>query len=651
MPLASCLAPRSRPPVCRALRTLGFGLTLGALTLAGATRDEELAAQLKEQIATLEKAPAESAGLFGFDTQHVKKRLGVLQKELAIVQKRQELEARERGLREAMNSQPRAQLRERLQTVPPDASATEAALRELATRRSQALTDREALARRLADARRAAAANPGPATDTTDIEERLISKDEDLRAIALRTEATENDADRVRLAQDLRERGRAVEAALARPTLRLLVAQGAQEDDDAKTTDQLAARIANLDATLRNGEAGLDIQRQKLAGYEEEIRLFELRPAGAARRTPRMDQLLAQDRVYQKTLSERQPILHEQVDALRRSRELLQAQLDLLALAARVRAGDVVALRNAYLLKLRTPAITIAAVGLLYLTLSRVVFPLRYKKEELFLARRVSFYGAIFLGLLSIAFGSINDLRLLATTVGVASAGLVIALQDVMTSMFGWCVIMFGRKFTIGDRLEIDGARGDVLDIQLLRTTLVELNNWLGVDQPTGRVFSLPNNFVFKSKVFNYSHGHPYIWGVVDVTVTYTTPVASALALFEKVLTEETTEAFAEARTAAGEMVRRYGVEDADYRPKVYTRLADSGVTFSLLYVSHYRGASGMRNRINRRLIAELETHEHIRLAYPTTQVIASTESVGAPSAVLGPAATTPPFSARFERA
>lgn len=281
--------------------------------------------------------------------------------------------------------------------------------------------------------------------------------------------------------------------------------------------------------------------------------------------------------------------------------------------------------------------------------LSRVVFPLRYKNEELFLARRVSFYGAIFLGLVIVAFGSIDDLRLLATTVGVASAGVVIALQDVMTSMFGWCVIMLGRKFTLGDRLEIDGARGDVLDIQLLRTTLVELNNWLGVDQPTGRVFTVPNNFVFKSKVYNYSHGHPYIWGVVDVTVTYSTPVASALALFEKVLTEETSEAFAEARTAAREMVRRYGVEDADYRPKIYTRIADSGVTFSLLYVSHFRGSSAMRNRINRRLISELETREHIRLAYPTPQLITSTDSVGAPSAVLGPAVTTPPFASRFE--
>jgi small-conductance mechanosensitive channel len=448
----------------------------------------------------------------------------------------------------------------------------------------------------------------------------------------------------VRLGQTLRERLKAAEQAMARPTLRALFEQRAQELEDAKLSGQLAARLSNLDATRRNGEGGLDLQRQKLAGFEEEIRLFEMRPNQSARRTPQMERLLALDRIQARMLTERLPVLNEQVDALSRSHDTLQAQQDMLGLAARVRSDDFAAIRRSYLEKLRTPALVVAIVLGFYFVLSRMVLPMRYKKEELFLARRVTFYGTGFLALVVAAFASIDDLKLLATTVGVASAGVVIALQDVATSVCGWCVIMLGRKFTVGDRLEIEGVRGDVLDIQLLRTTMVELNNWLGVDQPTGRVFIVPNNFVFKSKVFNYSHGHPYIWGVIDVTVTYSTPVASALALFTKVLEEETRDAFAEARTAAREMERRYGVEDADYQPKVYTRLADCGVTFSLLYVSHYRGSSSMRNRINRRLIAELETHEHIRLAFPTRQIITGPDIPGVPSAVLGPDATRVPF-------
>ena len=634
---------RLRPGPGRSARAAAWcAVAIAALALAGsvrAARDDETIAQLRVQIRELEKAPPESGSFF--DPQRTARRLAALKQELAVLEKRQQLEAQERSLRETMNAQPRAQLRDKLQAIAPDNSATEARLRELVVRRTQATGEREGLARKLGDARRATSGSA--AADAAELEERIITKDEELRAIALRSEATENESDLVRLAQALRERAKAAELATARPSLRALLAKHAEERDDEKAAAQLGARVANLDATLRNSEAGLDLQRQKLAGFDEEIRLFEVRVGANQRRTPRMDQMLATDRLQQRMLGERLPFLNEQAEALRKSHETLQAQQELLTIAGRVRSDDSSAMQSAYLEQLRTPALAIALLIAVYLALSRLVLPWRYKKEELFLARRLGHYAVTFLVILIIAIASIDDLRLLATTIGVASAGVVIALQDVATSLFGWCMIMLGRKFTIGDRLEIDGARGDVLDIQLLRTTLVELNNWLGVDQPTGRVFIVPNNFVFKSKVFNYSHGHPYVWGVIDVTVTYSTPVASALTLFQKVLEEETREAFAEARAAAAVMTQRYGVEDADYVPKVYTRIADSGVTFSLLYVCHYRQTPVMRNRINRRLIAELETHEHIRLAYPTRQLINTVESA-APSAVLGQDSTQAPF-------
>jgi small-conductance mechanosensitive channel len=634
------------PPRCGVVL---FGAALFASAGLAATRDDELISQLREQIAQLEKSPAsESQSIFGFDADRAARRLGVLRQELAVLEKRQQLEAREKSLRAPISAQPREQLRGKLQAVAPDTVGIDARVRDLAQRRTQATAERDTYARREADLKRneppaGQVLTPAAAAEATEVEEKLITKDEELRAIALRTEATENEADLVHLAQLLRLRLKEGEELAAHPTLRGMLSVRARQEDDDKMVARIGPRLANFEATLRNTETVLDVLRQKVAGFEDEIRVFEVRPAGAGRRPPRMDQMLATDRVQLKMLGERLPFIAEQAEAQRRSIATLQAQQELLALALQVQAEDLAAARNLYVARLRTPAIVVAALIVFYLLLSRVILPRRLKKEELFLARRIGGYGVIFLTLVVIAFGSIDDLRLLATTVGVASAGIVIALQDVATSMCGWCAIMLGRKFKIGDRLEIDGVRGDVLDIQLMRTTMVELNNWLGVDQPTGRVFMVPNNFIFKSKVFNYSHGHPYIWGMVEVTVTYATPVASALALFNKVLEEETRESFAEAKAAAREMERRYGVEDADYRPKVYTRIADCGVTFSMLYVAHYKGSSSMRNRINRRLIAELETHQHIRLAYPTRQLITSDDAT-LPSAVLGADATRVPF-------
>ncbi len=142
------------------------------------------------------------------------------------------------------------------------------------------------------------------------------------------------------------------------------------------------------------------------------------------------------------------------------------------------------------------PTIATLSVILIYILVSRGLLPRFYRKDQLFLVRRLSRYAVIALILTVMAVYLIEDIAPLATTLGLVSAAIVISLQDVLASFFAWFVIMLGRKFTIGDRLEVDGVRGEVLDIQILSTTLVEINNWLGVDQPTGRVLFVPNHFI-----------------------------------------------------------------------------------------------------------------------------------------------------------
>jgi len=173
--------------------------------------------------------------------------------------------------------------------------------------------------------------------------------------------------------------------------------------------------------------------------------------------------------------------------------------------------------------------------------------------------------------------------------------------------------------------VEIDGKCGDVLDVQLLRTTLVEINNWLNIDEPTGRIVVIPNSFIFKSTVFNYSHVHPYIWSRIDVSVTFETPASEAEAVLQKVLEEETRDEFAQAVIGATRMVERYGIAYETYKPKLYSIIGDSGVIFSLLYVSHYRQRTAVRNRINARIVAEFENNKHLEFAYPTQRHIPTT--------------------------
>jgi small-conductance mechanosensitive channel len=262
-----------------------------------------------------------------------------------------------------------------------------------------------------------------------------------------------------------------------------------------------------------------------------------------------------------------------------------------------------------------------------YLLFSRLLVPRFLVRDRQVVGRRMAGYLCSFIGLVVVVTFFFEDLRSVATILGIASAAVVIALQDMCSAFAGWFVIMSGRKFAVGHRVEIDGHRGDVIDIQLLRTTLLEVDNWLGVDEPTGRIIVVPNSFVFKSKFFNYTYLHPFVWNKLDITVTYETPASEAQALLLRVLEEETREDFAAARAASNTMEHRYGIPDATYQPKIFSYIADSGVQFRLLFVTHYKRISSTRTRINTRIIQEFAKDPRLQFAYPTERHIPTPEN------------------------
>src|ERR1700759_3405214 len=103
---------------------------------------------------------------------------------------------------------------------------------------------------------------------------------------------------------------------------------------------------------------------------------------------------------------------------------------------------------------------------------------------------------------------------------GVAGAGVAVALQDVLASIAGAFSIGFSRLYAVGDRVQIGDIRGDVIDIGLLRTTLLETGNWVSRDLYNGRIVRIPNSTILKGSVFNYSQGFPFVWDQIKVVFT-----------------------------------------------------------------------------------------------------------------------------------
>ncbi|MBL9193422.1 MAG: mechanosensitive ion channel [Opitutaceae bacterium] len=607
----SCIQSLSLPRWFRG----GLLFGLACLCVHAQQRDDERISQLKEQILAMDGVVQAAKNVS--EKGRLEARQQRLRDELKILEERLAIEARQRALSENLRRSPIEALREKLRTVDVTAEEAEARVKDLITRRKAVNQARDALEEQLTalgGANRAAA----DALKVAEINEQIYTRNEELRALAFQREAAEFDIELARQAERLRERIKALDAG-GSPTLKALFESYTDRNEARKISDQLSPRFANLEQSKQIGESALTLGQQKLAKFDEELALLDKQTSFFSN-NPKVEQLLSAQRNQKKAIAERLVFTAAQVAAIKSSEDTLSVRRELGSLDLAVLEEQFATLKDAYLERMRWPAAVLLGLIALFMTVSLLVLPLIYKNESLFLARRLTRYITIVLAVGAVASFMFDDLSMVAATMGIVSAALVIALQEAVTSAFGWFVIMMGSKFGIGDRLEIDGTRGDVIDIQLLRTTLVEVNGWLGVDEPTGRIILVPNNFIFNNKIFNYTHGHPFVWGKIDVTVGFNCAEAAA-ALFQRVLMEETKDEFAAARTAAQRMRRRYGVDDATYEPRVTSAIAGNDVAFTLFYVAHYRRFSDIRNRIDHRLIEELTRYPDIKLAVTSIQV------------------------------
>ncbi len=124
--------------------------------------------------------------------------------------------------------------------------------------------------------------------------------------------------------------------------------------------------------------------------------------------------------------------------------------------------------------------------------------------ERYIIKKRSSLYLFVLIIMAALSLWA-ESFRSLFTMVGLLSAGLTLALKDPLSSIVAWFVITGGKIYNIGDRIELAGTKGDVIDISLLTTTLIEVENWVGGEQSTGRLTRVPNNWVFGHSVFNYT--------------------------------------------------------------------------------------------------------------------------------------------------
>ncbi|MBN2794199.1 MAG: mechanosensitive ion channel family protein [Clostridia bacterium] len=210
----------------------------------------------------------------------------------------------------------------------------------------------------------------------------------------------------------------------------------------------------------------------------------------------------------------------------------------------------------------------------------------------------------------------------LTTYLGLASAGLAIALKDLLINVAAWLFIMIKKPFVVGDRIEIQGRAGDVIDQRVFQFTLMEIGEWVHNDQSTGRMIHIPNSAVFTYPLANFTSGFQYIWNEVHVLLTFESNHKKAKELFLKIVEDyslkDTDELKKELRNASKKYMIYYSV----MTPIVYTDVKDSGIMLSLRYLCRPHDKRKTIEQIWEDILEVTRTHDDIQLAYNTIRMV-----------------------------
>ncbi|MFH0815886.1 MAG: mechanosensitive ion channel domain-containing protein, partial [Methanobacteriota archaeon] len=224
--------------------------------------------------------------------------------------------------------------------------------------------------------------------------------------------------------------------------------------------------------------------------------------------------------------------------------------------------------------------------------------------------------------LIALAAIWIENPETLFVAIGVIGAGIAIALQDFFKNFAGGMLIFASGLYKVGDRVEIGSRVGDVIDIGVFYTTLMEARGWVSGDQVTGRLTTVPNGVVLATPVNNYTKDHNFIWDEITIPVTYDSDWKGAHDKFLAILQRETAECVKAATEGLSRIKDNYYVDQVrNLEPAIYMTLTDNWIALDLRYVVETRQRRVIRNILMRFLLEAVEASGNIKIASTTSTI------------------------------
>ena len=208
----------------------------------------------------------------------------------------------------------------------------------------------------------------------------------------------------------------------------------------------------------------------------------------------------------------------------------------------------------------------------------------------------------------------------IATYLGLLSAGIAIALKDIIANFAGWIFIISRKPFEVGDRIQIGKQAGDVIDLSIFEFSLLEIGNWVDADQSTGRIIHIPNGKIFTLDLANYDKGFKYIWNEIRVVITFESNWQKAKEILLKIANKKSENITTSVERQIKRAARKFLIYYKHLTPIVYTDVKDNGIQLTIRHLCETRKRRGYTEAIWEDILKEFDKHKDLELAYPTTR-------------------------------
>ena len=241
----------------------------------------------------------------------------------------------------------------------------------------------------------------------------------------------------------------------------------------------------------------------------------------------------------------------------------------------------------------------------------------RYSLKRTFSALSLATYAVSLLAIW------IAEAQYILLSLGLIGAAIAFALQDIFKNFAGGIMIFLNGIYHVGDRIEFNHKFGDVIDIGILYTTLMETREWVSGDQETGRLTIMPNGGVLTGVVHNYSRDLNFIWDELTIPITYESDWKEAKSIILNMVIKETKKTVENAEKVMQELEGKYYFTKRAIEPSVFLTLTDNWISFGVRYVTDVSSRRLLHDKLNRAILEEIEKSKNVHVASTTINITA----------------------------